>query len=139
MASYHVGQVVFVVASAKMAVYPLVIAEEVTRKTLTGEETTYLVKKNHADDSFDLSRVAGEIYAAIDDVKAALISNVTHAIGKICDKAEKKSVELAPPHPTPKKDPALRKSDRIEAPTDDQIKSFILEDGTKARVILGDI
>ncbi len=139
MSTYDVGQVVFVVSSAKMAVYPLVIAEEVTRKTLAGEETTYLVKKNQRGDSFDLSQIAGEIYTDINDVKSALIDNVTHAISKICDNAKKRSSDLAPPRTSTKEKPGSRKKRQIEQPTDDQIKSFVLEDGTKARVNLEDI
>ena len=77
MSTYDVGQVIFVVSSAKMAVYPLVIAEEVTRKTLAGEEKTYLVKKNQAGDPFDLSRVSGEIYTDIAKVKSALIQMIS--------------------------------------------------------------
>jgi len=139
MTSYHVGQVVFVVSSEKMAVYPLVIAEEVTRKTLAGEEKTYLVKKNHNDDTFNLSKISGEIYTDIADVKSALIANVTQAIVKLCDKAEKKSAALAPNRPEESIDLRPAKSGHIESPTDEQIKSFVLEDGTKARVHLGDI
>jgi hypothetical protein len=139
MSTYDVGQVVFVVSSAKMAVYPLVIAEEVTRKTLAGEEKTYLVKKNQRDDSFDLSRVAGEIYTDINDVKSALIDNVTRAISKICDNAKKRSSDLAPPRSSTKEKPGPRKKSQVEQPTDDQIKSFVLENGTKARVNLEDI
>ena len=77
MSTYDVGQVIFVVSSAKMAVYPLVISEEVTRKTLSGEEKTYLVKKSQNGDAFDLSQVAGDIYTDIVDVKSALIQIVT--------------------------------------------------------------
>ena len=139
MSSYHVGQVVFVVSSAKMAVYPLAIAEEVTRKTLAGEEKTYLVKKNHNDDTFNLSKIAGEIYADIADVKSVLIANVTQAIDKICDKAEKKAASHSPSRSEESIDLRPAKSGHIESPTDEQIKSFVLEDGTKARVHLGDI
>ena len=139
MSTYDVGQVIFVVSSAKMAVYPLVIAEEVTRKTLAGEEKTYLVKKNQAGDPFDLSRVSGEIYTDIAKVKSALIQNVTDAVSKICEKAESRSHALGPLPSKTEPPRNLRKSGKIEAPTDEQIKSFVLEDGTRARVSLEDI
>ena len=139
MSTYDVGQVIFVVSSVKMAVYPLVIAEEVTRKTLAGEEKTYLVKKNQAGDPFDLSRVSGEIYTDIAEVKSALIQNVTDAVSKICEKAESRAHALGPLPAKTEPSRNLRKSGKIEAPTDEQIKSVVLEDGTRARVNLEDI
>lgn len=137
MSTYDVGQVIFVVSSAKMAVYPLVISEEVTRKTLSGEEKTYLVKKSQNGDAFDLSQVAGDIYTDIVDVKSALIQNVTDAVSKICDTAEKRSTNLSPSQPERKARPDKRRA--MQTPSDEQIKSFVLEDGTRARVNLEDI
>ena len=120
-----------------MAVYPLVISEEVTRKTLSGEEKTYLVKKSQNGDAFDLSQVAGDIYTDIVDVKSALIQNVTDAVSKICDTAEKRSTNLSPNQPERKARQDKRSA--IQTPSDEQIKSFVLEDGTRARVNLEDI
>ena len=85
--SYDVGQILYVVSSSKMEVKPVIISEEVVRKTLDGQETTYLVKSRLSDDAYNLSKLKGTIFETIEEVRDYLISNVTAAVDKICKNA----------------------------------------------------
>ena len=40
--SYHVGQVLFVILNKKTQVYPMMVVEEIIKKTMQGEETNYI-------------------------------------------------------------------------------------------------
>ena len=83
MPTYDVGQIIYVVSSQKMQVMPFVIAEEVVRKTLTGEEVTYLVKKDKTEKAYNLAGITGDVYEDIQSVREVLVQNATSAIDKI--------------------------------------------------------
>ena len=139
MPTYDVGQIIYVVSSQKMQVMPFVIAEEVVRKTLTGEEVTYLVKKDKTEKAYNLAGITGDVYEDIQSVREVLVQNATSAIDKICALAESKSNTLAPRPALQPDAPAQAETPSIRVPTDEDIKSFILDDGTKVHVNLKDI
>tara|TARA_R100000664_G_C2727671_1_gene119131 strand:+ start:97 stop:516 length:420 start_codon:yes stop_codon:yes gene_type:complete len=139
MATYDVGQIIYVVSSQKMQVMPFVIAEEVVRKTLSGEEVTYLVKKDKTEKAYNLAGITGDVYEDIRSVREVLVQNATSAIDKICALAEQKSTSLAPATAPKTVAPAQAETSSIRVPTDEDIKSFILDDGTKVHVNLKDI
>jgi len=132
MMSYDVGQIIYIVSSKKMQVIPFVIAEEVIRKTLSGKDVTYLVKRDSTNKTYNLSDLQGEIFDDIEDVRTSLVSNATAAINKICTSAKKRSISLQAPK-TPGESPG------VKIPTEDDIKSFVLENGTKVNVSLPDM
>ncbi len=67
--SYDVGQILYVVSSRKMEVKPVIVSEEVVRKTLSGRETTYLVKSRLAEDAYNLSKLNGAIFESLEEVR----------------------------------------------------------------------
>jgi hypothetical protein len=138
MTSYDVGQVVYVVSSQKMQVLPFVISEEVVRKTLAGQDVTYLVKRDKTNKTYNLAEIQGDVYVNIDDVRNSLIINATNAIEKICDQSCRKGESLtsAPRQPKPQ---APSKETVVNVPTDEDLKSFVLDDGTRVRVNMQDM
>ena len=130
--SYDVGQIVYIVSSKKMQVIPFVIAEEVVRKTLSGKDVTYLVKRDGTSKTYNLRELQGEIFDDIEDVRTSLVNNATGAINKICESAKKRSISLQVPKPSVE-------SPGVKIPTEDDIKSFVLENGTKVNVNIPDI
>jgi hypothetical protein len=130
--SYDVGQIVYIVSSKKMQVIPFVIAEEVVRKTLSGKDVTYLVKRDGTSKTYNLRELQGEIFDDIEDVRTSLVNNATGAINKICESAKKRSVSLQVSKPSVE-------SPGVKIPTEDDIKSFVLENGTKVNVNIPDI
>jgi len=138
MPSYDVGQVVYVVSSKKMQVLPFVIAEEVVRKTLAGQEVTYLVKRDKTNKTYNLAEIDGDVYEDIEDVRNKLIVNATSAIEKICNQAQQKGSSLSSaPRPVTTQSPA--KQAVVNVPTDEDLKSFVLDDGTRVRVNMQDM
>ena len=132
MTSYDVGQIVYIVSSKKMQVIPFVIAEEVVRKTLSGKDVTYLVKRDGTSKTYNLRELQGEIFDDIEDVRTSLVNNATGAINKICESAKKRSISLQVTKPSVE-------SPGVKIPTEDDIKSFVLENGTKVNVNIPDI
>lgn len=76
--TYKVGQVIFLVSEEQNKVLPFQIVEEITRKTLNGDEVQYKVVFG-VDQSKTkiLSELKGEIFTTLDDVKAHLMKNVS--------------------------------------------------------------
>ena len=127
MTSYDVGQIIYVVSSKKMQVIPFVVSEEVIRKTLSGSEVTYLVKRDNTSQDYKLSDLQGDIFADIEEVRRTLVGNATNAITKICDTAKKRSSSLEA-----KK--THSESLGVKIPSEDDIKSFVLENGTRVNL-----
>jgi hypothetical protein len=122
-----------------MQVLPFIIAEEVVRKSLTGQEVTYLVKRDQTAKTYNLAELEGKIYREISEVREDLIANVSSAIDKICSQAHQKAAALT--SALDKKKPVKTRPDKpsVNIPSDEDLKSFVLEDGTKVHVNLGDI
>ena len=139
MHTYDVGQVIYIVSSKKMQVMPLVIAEEVIRKTLSGQAVTYLVKRDKTSKTYDLSALQGIVYETISDVKEALVENATVAISKICEEAQKKSNIFSMASDLKIQTPPRESKATITMPTDSSLKQFVLDDGTRVHVNLQDI
>ena len=124
MTSYDVGQVVYVVSSQKMQVLPFVISEEVVRKTLAGQDVTYLVKRDKTNKTYNLAEIQGDVYVDIDDVRNSLIINATNAIEKICDQSRRKGESLTSAPRQPKPQPHSKET-TVNVPTDEDLKSFV--------------
>jgi hypothetical protein len=116
MTSYDVGQIIYVVSSKKMQVIPFVVSEEVIRKS----------------QDYKLSDLQGDIFADIEEVRRTLVNNATTAITKICDTAKKRSSSLEA-----KK--THSESLGVKIPSEDDIKSFVLENGTRVNLNLPDM
>ena len=132
---YSVGQTLYVVMVEKLKIVPVVVAEEVVRKTLKGEEVTYLVCHKENADPIDLSRLKGDVYEDLEKVRSLLIENVTRNITSMCDQVDDRSKELNANLSGGSLDRKVSQN-----PVDDQLEMtqeenvFVLEDGTRARV-----
>lgn len=91
---YHVGQVLFVVLNKKMLVYPMLVIEEIVKRTLQGEETNYVLQGGtDKDATVLLNQVDGEIFESAEEAKYVLTSRATTQIEKIVDSAVLKASE----------------------------------------------
>ncbi len=94
MMQYRVGQVIYTILSKKGQVYPMRIIEEITKKTLKGEDINYVVQAGASIDStILLSQIEGEIFITPDEAKRVLIERATGQIEKIVDNAIVKAKE----------------------------------------------
>lgn len=91
---YNVGQVLYVVLKKETRVYPMQVVEEITKKTLTGEATTYMVKGGTNSNTLLLiTDVDGEIFDSPEQAKAVLIARATTSINKLVAAAVQKAAE----------------------------------------------
>jgi len=92
--SYRVGQVLFVVLNKKMQVYPMMIIEEIVKRTLQGEEVNYVLQGgSDSSTTILLSAVDGEIFESADEAKYVLTTRATAQIERLVDIAVEKSNE----------------------------------------------
>lgn len=75
---YNVGQVVYVISAEHNKVLPFQVVEEITRKTLHGDEVHYkVVYGTDQAKTKLLSEIKGEVFTTLDDVRTHLMKNVT--------------------------------------------------------------
>lgn len=80
---YEVGQVLYTILTEKQVVVPVKVVEQVTTKTLEGEETNYkLLLPNAKQQKVDFSRF-DNIYSDISEIESNLIDNAKKAIEKM--------------------------------------------------------
>lgn len=140
---YNIGQVLFVVLSKKNQVYPMQVTEVITKKTLKGEEVSYLLQAGSDGTSIMLDRIDGEIFDSADAARKTLVHRATQQINKLVDLAVKKSTEwYQTVRPTPEVEvKTIQDLPDFDAEVDDIERSVtessvVLPDGTVAKVKL---
>lgn len=64
---YDVGQILYVVSKETQRIIPILICEEIRRRTTAGEEVSYLVRSSADMNSFDLKTISGSLHKSVDD------------------------------------------------------------------------
>jgi hypothetical protein len=128
MMRYEVGQVLFVILSKKSQVYPMMVVEEITKKTLQGENVNYVLRGG-ADPTSTvlLNQVDGEIFESAEEAKKTLISRATSQIERLVLNAVTKSKEWYSKS-------AIQETIVHELPEVTDVPTIVLSDGTIARV-----
>jgi len=91
---YEIGQVLYVVLSKKNQVYPMQVVETITKRTLRGEEISYILQAGlDKTNRITLDQVEGEVFDAADKVRKTLLQRATSQVNKLVDIAVKKSGE----------------------------------------------
>lgn len=95
--SYKVGQVILAVLRKEAVVFPIQVVEEITKKTLDGEATTYMVRAG-ADPTktISITEIDGEIFDTAEAAKATLIDRVSASVSQRVDQAVAKAKEWYP-------------------------------------------
>jgi hypothetical protein len=121
---FSVGQVIFVLFQDKMKVAAVKIVEEINRKTIDGENTSYIVQNKPGDtDFFPLENVKGEVFDDLDHIQSRLVENATTHIDRMINAVRKKSLLF---------EVDLQPSSQESSP--EEFSFVTLEDGTRARV-----
>jgi len=84
---YSVGQVLYIVSSQKVSVYPIQVVEEVIHKRLDGEDTTYIYKMPGDSNTFKLSDIDGEIFVTHNDARNTMLKRAENVISTLIEKA----------------------------------------------------
>ncbi len=130
--NYSVGDIIWVFLNKRPGLVVLQISEQITKKTLDGEETIYRLKTMNAreknDTTITLEDIPGDIYKDSASARAAMIATATTAIDKMIASAQNALVqktEISSPQPPPLQE--LNSED-----------SILLPDGTRARINIPD-
>lgn len=92
--TYRVGQILFVIINKKMQIYPMMITEEIVKRTLQGEEVNYVLQGgSDSSATILLNQVDGEIFESAEEAKYVLTNRATHQIEKLVDAAILKAKE----------------------------------------------
>ncbi len=81
---YNVGDILWIISQDKPGVLPYRIIEEVTKKTLDGSSTQYVVE-TPSKPRPRLLREDDDVYRSIEAVKSQLLSRAENAIDKMLD------------------------------------------------------
>jgi len=86
--TYRVGQVLFVIINKKMQIYPMMIIEEIVKRTMQGEEVNYMLQGgSDPSTTILLNQVDGEIFESAEEAKYVLTNRATQQIEKLVDSA----------------------------------------------------
>ena len=128
---YLIGHIVFVVLSKKNQIYPMQVIEIITKRTLQGEETSYILQAGSDQNSkVGMDQIDGEVFESHEVARKTLVNRASQQINRLIDMAIAKSAEwynIRPDHQT------AVTHDKI---TNDLMDTVILPDGTVAKVTL---
>lgn len=134
--NYSVGQVLYVVFKRETKVVPVLVIEEIVRKTREGVNVDYVVQvgsANTKETKLNLTALEGEVFETPSSVVDALTSRAHKTIAKLVDVAvEKASAWYKQEQTDLMKNNQL--NDTYVAASDSEDMSVVLPDGTVARL-----
>ena len=140
---YEVGNILWIISQEKPGVMPYRVIEEVTKKTLEGSTTQYVIEVPGSNRS-RLLKETDNAYTTIDSVKSELMSRAEQAIDKMLQRGNEMISKLSVTDTeTGKKNELdeVQTSSKTE-PADDTIgqEMVTLPDGQKVKInFKGDI
>jgi len=97
MTTYRVGQILYVILSKKTQIYPMQVVEEVTKKTLEGSVTSYMVRGGpNTSEVLSIDQIEGEIFDSATKVQKTLLERATNGITSLVEAAVTKAQEWYP-------------------------------------------
>ena len=128
MTKKQVGQVIYILSNSEMSRTPVVIVEELVRRTLDGEETNYFVEaigSAGAKKRFQLDASKFKVFDEIDHAKQYLSTNALEAIDALCVVALRKAAQLSE---------SYQAKENIEENSVQDYETMLLEDGTRVKI-----
>jgi hypothetical protein len=152
---YTVGQVLFFILNKKSQVYPMQVVEVITKKTLAGEEVSYILQAGpEKETKLTFDQVDGEVFESPEILRQTLIQRATAQVNKLVDSSLDKSnvwyagsksrvvpqtIQNLPDFVTrndssPQQSPSLNRKNVVEDHEDDS--TVTMPDGSLVRVKL---
>ena len=95
--NYAVGQIVYLLSRRDVKVFPARVIEEIKRKTVNEEMTSYIVQLPNQDKTeVLLEEVSADIFTSIEDVEKQMIENAHSQIKIFLQGAKKLELLLQP-------------------------------------------
>jgi hypothetical protein len=131
----EVGQILYILSQSDMNLIPVIVVEEMIRRTLDGEETTYAVEamgRNGAKKRFNLSNESMKVFDDVEHARSFLVNNATDAINALCAEASSKGKLL---RESTKRTPVKEQEKNAYDPVQ-EYDEVLLEDGTRVKISL---
>ena len=146
MSQYEVGSVLWIIHTERPGLMAYRVVEEITKKTLDGEQIQYLVQAaTSKTNTVKLEQIKGNIYENAEEAKQKMIENATKAIDGMMLKIQRNvdtyfgnqqpPEEVPPVVKTKKRSPRKTKSAKLKPGH----QWVTMEDGTKAQVKIPEI
>ena len=144
MSTYEVGSVLWIIRTDRPGLMAYRVVEEITKKTLEGEQIEYLVQSaNPKSKTVRLDQIKGNIFEDSEEAKQKMIENATRAIDGMVLKIQGNvdtffgSTLLEEEETKPKK-PSSRKSKKTEK-LKPGYQWIELEDGSRAQIKIPEV
>jgi hypothetical protein len=146
---YSVGQVLYFILAKKSQVYPMQVVEVITKRTLGGEDVSYVLQAGPEKETkvmFD--QVDGEVFESPEVLRQTLIHRATIQVNKLIDNSMSKAETWYSDKKLPQKLPQtihglpelLSKNQAQKTPDNDEDESVVtMPDGSVVRVKLPSI
>jgi hypothetical protein len=129
--SYKIGQVLYVLLNRETKICPVQVVEEITKRTLGGETTTYIVKLGKKGETMSLSDLDGQVFDSIEVLRTTLYERITRSVENIITNTVKKSQEWYHVDDVVQ---VHRDVESSEVPQSDEDAMITLPDGTVAKI-----
>jgi len=138
MSTYEVGSVLWIIHTDRPGLMAYRVIEEITKKTLDGEEIQYLVQAaKPKTKSVKLNSIKGQVFEDHEEAKMKMIENATRAIDNMVAKIQSNVDRYFQP-PKQEVTPQLQTSTSLEK-LKEGYQWMELEDGTKAQIKIPEI
>jgi vacuolar-type H+-ATPase subunit I/STV1 len=135
--TFNVGQVIYLLAKKDARVYPVLVTEQINKKTLLGNSTSYVVRlPTEENKEVNLDEVNSEIFVSLDSARESMIQRASSQIDLILEKA-KSIADIFPQSEKCESDEAGEENKKLES--DDDFAFVDLGDGQKARLNIKDL
>ena len=144
MSTYEVGSVLWIIRTDRPGLMAYRVVEEITKKTLEGEQIQYLVQSaNPKSKTVRLDQIKGNIFEDSEEAKQKMIENATRAIDGMVLKIQGNvdtffgSTLLEEEEPKPKKQ-SSRKNKKTEK-LKPGYQWIEMEDGSRAQIKIPEV
>ena len=83
-----VGQVIFLLTKKSSKVYPVLVCEEIKKKSLSGETVNYVVRlPTEEANEVEIDKLDAEIFDTVESARATIIDRISSDVDRMLDSA----------------------------------------------------
>ena len=135
-----VGQVIFLLTKKSSKVYPVLVCEEIKKKSLSGETVNYVVRLPTEEASeVEIDKLDAEIFDTVESARETIIDRISRDVDKMLDSAVSLSSIFS--NDAVFEESVLEEKDELKEQDDPSNKDFALVDlgdGNVARINVKD-
>ena len=133
----NVGQVIYLLANKDARVYPVLVTEQIDKKTLSGNSTSYVVRlPTEEKKEVNLEEIKSEVFISVEEARKSMIEKASKQIDTILDQAS----EIAKIFPTSNSKAELGTPEvKSEQDSENNFAFVELGNGQQARLNIKDL